>query len=138
MRALQGTLGFVVLCLSLASGCSGGDGEGSETGASGAAGSSAGTGVDEPAAGGMSSSGGAENGSDNAGAASDIGGSGPANAGASTAGGTTAGSGGSSLGYLPCESKQDCEAFGGGTVCCAAGAMHFCTKPSACPGDTLP
>jgi hypothetical protein len=62
-------------------------------------------------------------------------------AGASTGGSAgspaTAGSGGLT-GYLPCESEADCDAFGGGKVCCVVGAMHFCTKPSACPGETLP
>jgi hypothetical protein len=47
------------------------------------------------------------------------------------------GSGGTAL-YLPCESEADCKEFGGGKVCCVAGAMHFCTKPSACSGETLP
>lgn len=60
-------------------------------------------------------------------------------AGATSGGSDSAGSGSAGLtGYLPCESKADCEAFGGGKVCCVAGPMHFCTKPSACPGDTLP
>ena len=40
--------------------------------------------------------------------------------------------------YLPCESLEDCAMFGGGKVGCVAGPMHFCTKPSACPGETLP
>lgn len=58
----------------------------------------------------------------------------------STSGGSSSASSGSGgmTGYLPCESKADCDAFGGGKVCCVVGAMHFCTKPSACPGDTLP
>jgi hypothetical protein len=40
--------------------------------------------------------------------------------------------------YLPCEAEADCEPFGGGRVCCVAGDMHYCTKPSGCAGDTLP
>jgi hypothetical protein len=69
-------------------------------------------------------------------------------AGTSSGAGTTSGSAGSSSGgssssggtgsYIPCESAADCEPFGGGKVCCVAGPMHFCTKPSACPGETLP
>jgi hypothetical protein len=58
-------------------------------------------------------------------------------AGSSAGSSATAGRGGMT-GYLPCESEADCDAFGGGKVCCVVGAMHFCTKPSACPGETLP
>lgn len=58
--------------------------------------------------------------------------------GGASAGSSQGGSAGGPLGYLPCESKQDCDEFGGGKICCAVGAMHFCTKQSACPGDTLP
>jgi hypothetical protein len=66
--------------------------------------------------------------------------------GGTTVGGTTmtgagTGTGGSGSGgslYLPCESAADCEPYGGGKVCCVAGEMHFCTKPSACSGKMLP
>lgn len=75
--------------------------------------------------------------SDEAGAPSEpVGGTGGTSAGSSQGG--SGGSAGGPLGYLPCESKQDCDQFGGGKICCAVGAMHFCTKQSACPGDTLP
>ena len=60
--------------------------------------------------------------------------------GGKTTGGTTSGgatTGGNTF-YLPCESLMDCDQFGGGKVCCVMGTMHFCTKPSACKGDTLP
>jgi hypothetical protein len=44
--------------------------------------------------------------------------------------------------YLPCESTADCEAFGGGRLCCEAGSaedlMRFCTKRSGCSGQILP
>ncbi len=40
--------------------------------------------------------------------------------------------------YLPCESDADCDPYGGGKVCCVAGTMHYCTKPSGCAGQTLP
>jgi hypothetical protein len=40
--------------------------------------------------------------------------------------------------YLPCESAADCEQFGGGRVCCDAGSMTYCTKPSGCLGEPLP
>jgi hypothetical protein len=44
--------------------------------------------------------------------------------------------------YLPCESQADCDAYGGGKLCCEMGAgqnlMRFCTKQSACSGRILP
>jgi hypothetical protein len=44
--------------------------------------------------------------------------------------------------YLPCESATDCEAYGGGKLCCEMGSgsnlMRFCTKQSACSGRILP
>jgi hypothetical protein len=43
-----------------------------------------------------------------------------------------------SPGYLPCDSVSDCEAFGGGKVCCELGEDRFCTKRSACTGEELP
>lgn len=69
----------------------------------------------------------------------EAGGEGGSTSAGSAAGGSAAStsSAGSGL-YLRCESEADCAAYGGGKVCCAAGAMHFCTKPSACSGDTLP
>jgi len=54
-----------------------------------------------------------------------------------TAGSSGTSSGGSTF-YLPCASASDCAQFGGGKVCCVQAGMHFCTKPSACSGDTLP
>jgi hypothetical protein len=44
----------------------------------------------------------------------------------------------SSPGYLPCAKQADCDAFGGGKICCEAGGMRFCTKQSACTGRRLP
>jgi hypothetical protein len=72
----------------------------------------------------------------------------PADGGAATAGsssanggqpasGGSAGTGGNGL-YLPCESAADCKKYGGGKICCATAAMHFCTKQSACTGKILP
>jgi hypothetical protein len=55
----------------------------------------------------------------------------------SSGGSASSGSGGTAL-YLPCTSAADCEAYGGGKVCCPGGSMTFCTKPSACPVDPLP
>ncbi|HYJ11725.1 MAG TPA: hypothetical protein VEX18_22030 [Polyangiaceae bacterium] len=111
-------------------GASGGSSSGSDSGSSeaGAATSSEG-GAAPIAPGGKSGAPGDDAGAPNASGGSTTGGSAGADG--------SAGSGGA-LGYLPCESKADCDAFGGGKVCCAAGSMHFCTKPSACPGDTLP
>jgi hypothetical protein len=40
--------------------------------------------------------------------------------------------------YLRCTAQSDCEAYGGGKVCCEAGGMRFCTKPSACDGQRIP
>lgn len=40
--------------------------------------------------------------------------------------------------YLECETGSDCEAFGGGKICCEMGAMRFCTKQSACDGQKIP
>lgn len=81
----------------------------------------------EPATGGAS--GGASGGSSASGGSAPTGGS---NAGGSTA----------STSYLPCDSKADCSAYGGGKVCCetvsAGQGMRFCTKPSACSGQLLP
>jgi hypothetical protein len=39
--------------------------------------------------------------------------------------------------YLSCMKASDCDQFGGGKVCCQAGSMSFCTKPSACSGTVL-
>ena len=39
--------------------------------------------------------------------------------------------------YLPCTKGADCDQFGGGKVCCMAGGMSFCTKPSACSGNII-
>jgi hypothetical protein len=41
-------------------------------------------------------------------------------------------------GYLACEKAADCDQYGGGKVCCDAGSMKYCTKPSGCAGKTLP
>lgn len=66
----------------------------------------------------------------------------PSDSGGAPSGTSGTASGGANTGgttfYLPCESAKDCEPFGGGKVCCAVGSMHFCTKPSACSGETLP
>lgn len=43
-----------------------------------------------------------------------------------------------SPGYLPCTTGSDCEAFGGGKVCCELGEDCFCTKRSACGGKEIP
>jgi hypothetical protein len=42
--------------------------------------------------------------------------------------------------FLACNGASDCSKFGGGKVCCkGSGAMgNYCTKPSGCPGPTLP
>jgi hypothetical protein len=44
--------------------------------------------------------------------------------------------------FLPCNRAADCDAYGGGKVCCRASAgsqtMQYCTKPSGCSGTTLP
>lgn len=108
---------------------------GTESGGSSGAGSAGETGSDaagQPSEGGTGAA-------TASGGTSTEGGSEMGGAGASSGGTSSAGSGsGGMTGYLPCESKADCDAFGGGKVCCVVGAMHFCTKPSACPGDTLP
>jgi hypothetical protein len=39
--------------------------------------------------------------------------------------------------YLRCVTGSDCDAFGGGKVCCDTPAMRFCTKPSACEGEVI-
>jgi hypothetical protein len=39
--------------------------------------------------------------------------------------------------YLRCVTGSDCEAFGGGKVCCDVPGMRFCTKPSACEGEVI-
>ncbi len=39
--------------------------------------------------------------------------------------------------YLQCVSGSDCDAFGGGKVCCDVPGMRFCTKPSACEGEVI-
>jgi hypothetical protein len=95
-----------------------------------------------PSLAGVNAGGTSTSGSSNDGATTSSGGAGGADdmaTGGSVAGSSTAGSnvGGSNL-YLPCESLADCKQFGGGKVCCVAGSMHFCTKPSGCSGDTLP
>jgi hypothetical protein len=60
-------------------------------------------------------------------------------AGGSAVGGGVNGGGGAGNGlYLPCASLADCKMYGGGKVCCADAGMQFCTKQSACSGNTLP
>jgi len=56
----------------------------------------------------------------------------------SSNGGSVSGGSGGMTFFLPCESEADCKVYGGGKVCCDGGSMKFCTKPSACPGNTLP
>ena len=82
-------------------------------------------------------------GSSDAGTSSDGGMPGDGGSSSAQAGSVSGGSGGSSStagsgSYLRCESAADCEPYGGSKVCCVAGPMHFCTKPSACTGETLP
>jgi hypothetical protein len=124
-------LGFLcVLLATVAISACGGDDDDDDTGSGGSAGSlnlggSRSSGGTSATAGKTTSSAGEPSGS----GGTLSGTSGTASGGAS-AGGTTF--------YLPCESAKDCEPFGGGKVCCALGSMHFCTKPSACSGETLP
>ncbi|HEY6079256.1 MAG TPA: hypothetical protein VIW29_10660 [Polyangiaceae bacterium] len=77
----------------------------------------------------------------------DVGGAAGADGGGADGGGTGGNGavGGANVGggagtglYLPCASQADCQMYGGGKVCCAVASMQFCTKQSACPGDTLP
>ena len=66
-----------------------------------------------------------------AGGASAVGGS-------AVGGGVNVGGGAGNGFYLPCASLADCKMYGGGKVCCADAGMQFCTKQSACSGNTLP
>jgi hypothetical protein len=131
LKAHRMAIGVGVLLVGLVGGCGGDDDDSSGSGGSGGtlalAGSSTGA---------VSGSGG----NDNQGAAMSAAGAAgqvDTSTGGSTGGSTGNASAGSGL-YLRCASQADCKVYGGGKVCCAAGSMQFCTKPSGCTGKTLP
>ena len=131
------THGALLLGLMLGA-CGGDDASSNSGGSSGAGASTAGSPTAGSSTGAVTGSGASSNeGATTSGAGA--GGADDTATGGSVAGNSLGGGnvGGSNL-YLRCESLADCKVYGGGKVCCVAGSMHFCTKPSACSGDTLP
>jgi|GEM_PF-4929541 len=141
VKTYQRAVVGAVLAVALGLGACGGDDDDdtSPGGTSGSLNLSGGT-NDSGSSTGARTSGGA----DDTGVPAGAGGESIAVAGAATGGGSGSSSiGGSSPSggngaYLHCAAAADCKQYGGGKVCCEQGTMLFCTKPSACAGNTLP